>query len=33
MGGYRSRANDLLKNYEGLLNEIEQAERDLTVFE
>ena len=26
-------ANDLLKNYEGLLNEIEQAERDLTVFE
>lgn len=32
-GGYRSRSNDLLKNYESLTTEVELAQRDLNVFE
>jgi len=31
-GGYRARAADLVKNYESIMTEIENAERDLNVF-
>lgn len=32
-GGYRSRANELLKSYDNLINEVELAQRDLNVFQ